>query len=288
MKAMLLNLYKSLRGLDKRERILDHRSLFSKRALPNLFILGTQKGGTSSLYKYLVSHPAILESYQKEAQFFNRSFKHGTSYYRAFFPKQKDIEQVKEIHGKAYAIDASPDYLDFPGVPEKLSSLSVDSKFIVLLREPSERAYSHYKMTQRLTGKFEPLNFHEALNSEDQRLSDILSNPDHSDYDKALKHSLYSYREKGYYARHLSRWFSHFPREKFLILYSEEFFTDPQKTLSKCFDFLGLEQKQIERVSKIYNKGQHNEIDEDLTELRAHFEESILELSDLLGERPPW
>ncbi len=77
MYSKLLNTYKSILGLDQRERILTHRRFLGDRVLPNLFILGTQKGGTSSLYEYLVSHPAILRSYQKEAQFFNRSFRHG-------------------------------------------------------------------------------------------------------------------------------------------------------------------------------------------------------------------
>ena len=110
------------------------------RALPDFVIIGAQKAGTTSLWRYLVEHPQIVGPTEKEIHFFDARFDRGARWYRARFPLRASLRR-----GARLTFEASPYYLAHPFVPARVRAMLPDAKLVVLLRDPVERAWSHYR-----------------------------------------------------------------------------------------------------------------------------------------------
>lgn len=201
--------------------------------LPNCLILGAQKGGTSSLFSDLLQHPDVLGSSRKQVHYFDRHYRQGLDWYRSFFPVPPGGES------RPIRLEATPYYLYHPAVPERIRATLPDARFIVLLRDPVERAYSHY-LHSRERG-FEPLGLTEALDAEAGRLAGeedrLLADPGYASY----AHQHQSYQHRGLYARQLACWLALFPADRFLLLKSEDLFERPEAAIRRLLDFLGLE-----------------------------------------------
>jgi hypothetical protein len=110
-----------------------------------VLVVGAQRCGTSSLFKYLGAHPECGASIRKEARFFTEYYHEGTDWYRAHFPLSAGRPR-RQIY-----FEATPDYLLDPRVPQRAKALlPEDFRIIALLRDPVERAYSHYWHNRRL------------------------------------------------------------------------------------------------------------------------------------------
>jgi len=204
------------------------------RVLPDFLILGAQKAGTTSLYTYLSEHPNIAPAIAKEPHFLDYNYARGEAWYRAHFPTYwSRMRGVFQITG-----EASPYYLFYPHAAWRAKQLVPRAKLIVMLRNPVERAYSHYNHQVRFDA--EPLTFEEALDQEATRLvgeyEEILADPEYYSFN----YQNYSYRARGMYADQLSRWFKYFPREQFLILHSEAFYTDTRREFDRVLDFMNV------------------------------------------------
>ena len=136
--------------------------LVKRRPLPAFMIIGTMRGGTSSLFKYLESHPDTAASLRKEVNYFTRYWEKGPDWYRAHFP----------ITRRRLAFEASPNYLFHPFAAIRAEETVPDAKLIVLLREPAARAAIHYDHMVRLG--FERRSFTRALESESRLVHDAL------------------------------------------------------------------------------------------------------------------
>lgn len=219
----------------------DYRVLTSPwRSLPDFVIIGTMKGGTTSLYKYLTQHPQILPARKKEVHFFDQSyqFNRGIRWYKSYFPLQK-LPGERLITG-----EASPSYLFYPQVPYRLFNFLPNVKLIAILRNPVDRAYSHYQ--RNVFRGYEPLSFEDAIAQEKQRLEGekdkIIANPNYN----SRPYRLYSYLARGRYVEQLQSWFRYFAPHQFLILKSEDLFKHPSQQLNKVFDFLDLPSVNIQ------------------------------------------
>jgi hypothetical protein len=212
------------------------------RQLPDFIVLGTQRGGTTSLYHYLTEHPDIGPAFRKEVHFFERHYEKGLDWYLAHFPMRGEVSVVGE---------ASPNYLFHPDVPERVCKAVPHARFIVLLRNPVDRAYSHYQMKVRRG--IETLPFEEALDKERERLSS--SNDPAS---PTWRH--YSYLKRGLYVEQLQRWMSVFPREQFLITKSEDFYEDPGQVLNQTLGYLGLRPWSLDSF-RAYHLSEYADID---------------------------
>lgn len=201
--------------------------------LPNCLIIGTQKGGTTSLFANLRQHPGVRGASRKEVHYFDLYHHYGPDWYRSFYPPTADKILSPVL------LESSPYYLFHPAVPSRVRELLPDAKFIALLRDPIDRAYSHH-LHARKRG-LEPLGLTEALDAEANRLKGeeerLLSDPRYVSY----SHRHQSYQARGLYARQLARWLDYFPRDRFLLLKSEDLFNCPDVTMSRILDFLGLE-----------------------------------------------
>lgn len=104
---------------------------------PDFIIIGVQKGGTTSLYSYLTQHPQIAPATQKEIHYFDFNFDKSTDWYCSHFSTSSEGEYL-------LAGEASPYYIFHPQVPQRIYDLFPQVKIIALLRNPVERAISHY------------------------------------------------------------------------------------------------------------------------------------------------
>ncbi len=203
------------------------------RVLPDFLILGAQKAGTTSLHGYLIEHPRIAPALAKEIHFFDYNYARGEAWYRAHFPTQfEKWRGAFQLTG-----EGSPYYLFYPHAAWRVSQCVPHAKLIVLLRNPVDRAYSHYHHQVRLG--LEELTFEQALDLEAERLvgefEKLIAEPDAYSFN----YQNYSYCARGMYADQLERWFRYFPREQFLIVASEQFYRAPASSFARVLDFLG-------------------------------------------------
>jgi Sulfotransferase domain len=226
-----------------KSRMVDLRSSFlvKRRPLPALLIIGTMRGGTSSLFKYLESHPETAASLRKEVNYFTRFWQRGPDWYRAHFP----------ITRRRLAFEASPNYLFHPFAAVRAAETVPDVKLIVLLREPAARARSHYEHMVRLG--FERRSFTRALESESRLVREALACLDRDEDAWQPMYFRYSYMSRGYYADQLERWLSSFPVENFLVSWSEDFFTRPSEALDTISEFLSISPRRFSGVDRNYS-----------------------------------
>jgi hypothetical protein len=255
---------------DDRDPPADRISTAHLRQPPDYIIIGAQRAGTTSMYRYLSDHPNVGAAYRKEVHYFDRYFGKGWDWYLAHFPVRGAFPIVGE---------ASPYYLFHPEVPRRLKDVLPDTKFLVLLRNPIDRAQSHYHQKLRLG--HETLPFASAVAREEERLAE-----ETDPIGNAWRH--FTYTRRGHYAEQLERWFAEFSRDRFLILKSETFFAEPEQELQRAQAFLGLP-PCIPRRMKVHHLAEYPKMDPSLRRtLRDHFAPHNRRLSELLGEDLGW
>jgi hypothetical protein len=216
------------------------------RLLPDFLIIGTQRGGTTSLYKYLVQHPNLAHALTKELRFFDRNYDRGLAWYRSRFPSRRYRDRIRRQRGVELVTgEASPDYMFHPHAPRRVAGALPDVKLIVLLRNPVDRAYSHY--WHQVKRGHEPLTFEQAEEREGERLDGELARVmADGRYDSYELHH-HSYLARGRYAEQLERWMERFGRDQLLIERSEDFFDDPALVFKRVLVFLGLPDWELDR-----------------------------------------
>lgn len=187
------------------------------------------------MFKYLGAHPQVEASIRKEIRFFSEFYDRGSDWYRSHFPLA-----VGNLGRAAVYFEATPDYLLDPRAAHRATRLLPDVRIVALLRDPVERACSHYYHNRRLGT--EPLSsFRDALAAEAERIGPALSmlqaHPDRRAPKALLR---YSYVERGRYATQLQRWKDVVDRDRILVLKSEDLFQDPHATFQEILQFLGL------------------------------------------------
>lgn len=135
------------------------------RVLPDFIIIGAQRAGTTSLFEYVSHHPCIGCSFGKELHFFDNlkgSFQKGLMWYRAHFPSYPYMYLAKKVRGRDMITgEASPYYLFHPLAATRIARVLPRVKLIAILRNPVDRAYSHYHHNAKY--KRETLSFEAAL-----------------------------------------------------------------------------------------------------------------------------
>jgi len=175
--------------------------------LPTFLGLGAMKCGTSWLHVQLEEHPEVYVPYQrKEIHYFDELFHNGSEWYQKFFPAPDELHKYK-----AWG-EITPEYLLIPEVPRRIHQLAPDCKFIVFLRNPADRLFSHYVMA--LTLGWTQKSLWEFADEKKEAF------------------------RKGLYAEQLTRYFELFDREQFLILTFEQIFVNEENT-RKALDQVG-------------------------------------------------
>lgn len=242
---------------------------------PDFIIIGSPRCGTTSLYKYITAHPQVLAAANKEICFFSEHFSKGMAWYQAHFPPP--IEAQKFLTG-----EATPTYLTHPLAASRLRDCLPKIKLIVILRNPVDRAFSHYQMLVRRGT--ERRSFERAIDAELQ----LLAGATETDLAGRKKWQECHYIYKSLYACSLKQWLKLFPREQFLILQSEEFYANPAATLKQVFEFLEVPDFQLSNY-KQYNGANYQPADGGVRGiLREYFQQYDRELAECANRKFSW
>jgi len=242
-------------------------------ALPDYLILGAQRCGTSSLIRYLADHPQVVPPANWEVHFFDfANWSRGVDWYK----RQLGKRGPDTFHG-----EKSPGYLVMPYVPNRVKNVCPQAKFIVMLRDPVERAYSQYKLRCNLMRENQSFDnaIHRALSRQNNHANWL------------------GYIKRGYYAEQLEHWFTFFPREQFLVVQSERFYRDARRVYTEVLDFIGLPLHHIGTFKRHGHVTQHNKCpdsslhgmsDETCRLLTKHYQSYNTKLYDLLKVDYKW
>ena len=266
-----------------RGRVRVRRPTAGLRVLPDFLVIGTMRGGTSSLYQYLSAHPQVVGSVRKEVEYFSAFHDRGERWYRQHFPLRTAVGRTRQ------AFEATPSYLFHPHAAGRAHALLPDARLIVLLRDPVRRARSHHRHVVRLG--FEDLGFEEAVAAEEDRIgADLARMRADPAFDSKAVHR-YSYLARGHYAAQLETWLRYYPRSQLLLLESTELYRSPAATFGEITHFLGLDPWQPEDFRNHSPAADSSgEVARDALDvvLAEQFAEDAVRLQALWGRRPSW
>jgi sulfotransferase family protein len=253
-------------------------------ALPDFLIIGAHKCGTTSLYHLLTQHPYVEPAPVKELHFFDRPerFDKGIEWYRRCFPPPRWKDGRRTITG-----EATPYYLFHPHAADRIAEMLPQAKLIALLRNPVDRAYSHYHMQRRLG--HETSSFEEAVEAEKARLQHGEKESSEHERYSSVSHDPSNLLARGIYVDQLLRWSRFFDDEQMLVLKSEDFFERPADTLKLVLDFLDLPEWEPP-AWEIHNKGDYEQKINPATRrwLEEYFEPHNKRLYEYLGVDFGW
>ena len=188
----------------------------------NFIVIGVQKAGTTALYDHLADDPAIGLSDVKEAHFFDDETQDWSApdycAYHAHFPAD----------GPAILGEATPIYIYWPNALARIAAYNPAMRLILMLRDPVERAWSHWRMETARGAEQHPFAW--CVRRGRQRLFQA---------EPWGHHREFSYVERGFYGAQVARLFEVFPRDQVLILRAEHLRTDPNAVLAQVNAFLG-------------------------------------------------
>ena len=202
----------------------------------DFLIIGTQKSGTTALNKYLMQHPEIQMATTKEVHFFDNESNFETddidyNQYHQFFSFSND----DKVYG-----EATPIYSYWDNSISRIWEYNEKIKLILLLRNPIERAYSHWNMERSRNA--EKFSFWDAINLENERIKENLP----------FKHRVYSYIDRGFYSEQIRNIYRFFTKSQVLILKYESLKNDYQTTLNNITNFLNVKSFDFKELKNIH------------------------------------
>jgi len=216
------------------------RATAGARALPDALVIGTQRGGTTTLYHYLSQHPQFLGAVaDKEVHHFDLHADEDLATYRGAFPRRRTVRRrQRRVGGPVVVGEATPYYLFHPAVPARVAAAIPDVRLIAILRDPVDRAWSHYRHEVDLG--YETLSFEDALACEDERLAGEHERLRGDSSAVSFAHQHHSYVARGRYLEQIERWWEVFPRAQLLLVRSEDLHADPVATFDAITTHLGI------------------------------------------------
>lgn len=199
----------------------------------DLFIVGAQKCGTTSLKNYLGEHPEIKAQFQTEMTYFVNEDEFRSGYSQAYKKYFADNKKSCRVHvGKYVSLPQSELGL------HRLKEHNPDAKVIYMVRNPVQRAYSSYLMEQSVGD--EKRGF-------DHAIKDALANTDSWQYR--------AYIGYGFYIQEMHKIQSYFPTQNIKVIVLEEFKSASQQVLSEIFDWLDVDSGFVPNIEKVHNEG---------------------------------
>jgi Sulfotransferase domain len=275
----------SAERLAHRARMIGRMATAWGRPGPDFLIIGAQKCGTTSLYNYLLCHPAIVQATKRSIKFFDHgpNWAKGRMWYQAHFPFAPARTAPA---GRPLVGECTPSYLVHPLGPRRVHLASPQARLIVLLRNPVDRAYSAYHHQTR-KGR-ETLSFEAALDREAERVADEHARLAAEPGFVAHGYRLHSYVGWGRYVEHLEPWLATFARDRILLLRTEDLAADSAGVLAQVHAFLGLSPVRLQDYPRL-NTGRYDSLDPRIRKrLADEFEPYNRCLAALLGRDPGW
>lgn len=239
-------LYSFFRQLYRKYCILTQ----SLHTLPTFLIIGAAKCGTSSLYDYLMQHPCVGKSLTKQIHFFDRYYDRKISWYKVCFPFVWEKFFIEKIKHKNFASgEATAHYMTHPLAAQRAHKVVPNAKIIVMLRNPVDRAYSHYQMER--DHKQEDLTFEDAIEKEPERIKGEIKEMLNNKNNSGRNYPHRAYVKSGEYLEQIEPWMKLYPKENFMFINSEEFNKNPSLVYNQVLNFLGLEYFELKTYEKI-------------------------------------
>lgn len=265
---------------------------------PDFLLIGTKRGGTTSLYYDILKQPQVVTLFPsarflpkanetKGIHYFDSNSHRGERWYRSYLPSRWSRRRASRRLGRRVVVgEASPYYLFHPLAAERAYAMVPNAKLIVLLRDPVMRTYSHWK--ERRRGGAEELDFAAALDAEPSRLEGeeekLRADPSYYSY----AHEQQSYVAQSRYAPALSRWADLFGIENILVIPSEEYYADPASAIEDIADFLGIDYVVVD-AGEHRNAAKGEALDPAMhARLSALFADDNAELERMIGRTLPW
>lgn len=267
---------------------LANRIAGGEHMAPSFLIIGAQKAGTSSLFKYLMRHGGYLRPLLKDIYYFDNNHRRSKDWYLSFFPSMETRRRQELVTGSPIVTgEGATYYLLHPLAPQRVRAAFPEMKLVVLLRDPVERALSHYFHNRRFGSEAanDPL---EAFELEERRLAGEQERLERDPAYRSHAFQTYSYLARGCYAEQLARWISVFPREQLHIECSEHFYAETDRSFRAICRFLELPERSLEAYDVEGRGGNRAENEQARAFAREHFRRPNQDLFDLLGERLPW
>lgn len=253
-----------------------------ERELPSYFIVGTKRGGTTSLSDYIQQHPNVLRPLvEKGCRYFDVNYSRGWEWFVQNMPSAKEADRLELDTGiRPIVGESSPYYAFHPDSPRRISEAFPEARLIFIVRNPVLRAWSHYNFERSLG--FETLEIHDALDAEPTRLSN--QDPEA----RAFAHRHHSYLTRGLYADQVRHMWEHFDPEQLLVVRSESLFEEPEATMSAVHRHLGLADHAGDyRIIKKANS--YDKIPDDVRDrLIDYYAEPNSHLAELFGRQLGW
>ena len=245
------------------------RTTSAARTLPGFVVIGGMRCGTSSFFDWIAKHPDVQQPSTKEIHFFDVHYARGEQWYRSHFP-------LRAQGGTTF--EATPSYLAHPDAARRAATVIPDARMIVILREPAERAWSHYRFRRSLG--HETRSFEEAVNAE-------LADPAPDSFENFRSAGQIPYLVAGRYAEQVERWNAAFGSDQILIIDADRMFTDPEAVLEQVEDFLGL--RRVPLGLRRLNVSPSSTANAAMLEqLHDYYREPNRELRDLTDEPIAW
>jgi hypothetical protein len=248
---------------------------------PDFMIIGAQKAGTTSLYNMLTQHSLIIGSNTKEVHFFDNDqwYSEKKLYqYHSFFPLPYKVPDGAKL------FEATPMYLFHPEVAIRLHSYNPNLKFIILLRNPAERAFSAWTMYHHhfKSGSYkhlhDPRSFSTAIAEELEKFEET------SYYDNRI-----SYVKRGIYHFQIEAFLKYFPKSNMLIIENEELKDQQQESSKRIQSFVNVPYENLKLIE--LNKSRINEtIDykNEILNLQKFYNPHNSKLFQLIGREFNW
>lgn len=233
--------------------------------LPDYIIIGAQRCGTTSMMHYIAGHRQVGRVPLKEVHFFDWHYDKGLEWYKGLFGSDG------RLHG-----EKSPSYLPHQQVPQRIVDSGVKARFIVLLRNPIDRALSQHRLRMRIFG--EKRSFDKAIWEPPVHLREGV-----------FSDNINSLLFRGHYAEQLKVWFNVFPQKRFLVLRSEDFFNDTESVMGQVWRFLGIENVSVAKrrpLGTVRTKAEMSNATRQ--KLTAYFKPHNEALEKLLGRKMGW
>ena len=258
------------------------------RMTPDFLIIGGQRCGTTSLYKTLREHPAVLPAVlHKGVHYFDTSYGEGMAWYRGHFPLEATARRVERRTGvRPQTFESSPYYMFHPLAAQRIAQDLPGIKVVVLLRDPVERAYSAH--AHEVARGFETEDFETALALEETRLAGeverLLADPGYTSH----SHQHHAYLQRGRYVEHLQRLEGIFGRDRMHVVDSHRFFTEPEPVYDGVLEFLGLPDAGYPVFERHNARPRSPMADELRQRLEEHFASYDERLTEWLGRPVSW
>ncbi|OIQ67063.1 sulfotransferase domain protein [mine drainage metagenome] len=237
------------------------------KPLVNFIVIGAQKAGTTALFDYMGDMPGLSLSRTKEVHFFDDETVDWTA------PDYGAYHAQFEAGGDLLRGEATPIYVYWPRSLERIKAYNPQVRLILMLRDPVERAWSHWRMEYGRGAETRPFSW--CVREGRQRLFDA---------EPWGFHREFSYVERGFYGEQVARVFQLFERDQVLLLQSEALQSDPNAVLSRLSRFLGSPAPPAMAPRRIHVGREFEGLTpQDIRHLREVYSRDALRLKELTG-----